>query len=181
MHMHKISKIFSVIERGFIKNLIYLNTDIYMRHYSKYLRKIGVNIKGTPKFISQDAYFDGNNYSKITIGDNITISREVMMLTHDYSPTTAHAAIGIKINRHEGELYFSQKITIGDNCFIGARATILPGTTIGNNVIIGACSVVKGEIPDNCIVIGNPFKIIASTSEWAEERSKSKDYLAESG
>lgn len=62
---------------------MYINVDLYMSLYVKYLKKNGVRISGFPKFISNDVYFDGNDYSKIKIGDNITISREVMILTHD--------------------------------------------------------------------------------------------------
>lgn len=51
-------------------------------------------------------------------------------------------------------------ITIRDNVFIGAFAIVLPGSNVGNNCIIGAGCVVKGMIPDNSVVIGNPCKII---------------------
>ena len=61
-------------------------------------------------------------------------------------------------------------ISIGNISFIGARATLLPGTEIGDNCIIGACSVVKGKIPSNSIVIGNPAKIVATTSEWLDKK-----------
>lgn len=56
---------------------------------------------------------------------------------------------------------FLKVITIGDNCFIGARVYLHPRTVIGDNVISGACNVVKGNIPSNRIVIGNLCKIIA--------------------
>ena len=49
--------------------------------------------------------------------------------------------------------------TIGDNVSIGANATIIGDITICNNVIIGAGSVVVKDVPDNCIVSGNPAKI----------------------
>lgn len=177
--MNKLAKIFSVIKRQLIKKIVYVNVDLYMIFYIQYLKKIGIVIEGMPKFISPDTYFDGNDYSKIKIGDNVTISREVMLLTHDYSITTALASINRIIKRHQGELYFSREISIGNNCFIGARVSILPGSKIGNNVIIGACSVVKGNIPDNSIVIGNPYKIISNTDKWATEKEKLKDYKVE--
>ena len=148
-----------------------------MKYYTNYLKSIGIIVLGTPKFINADVYFDGADYSKITLGNNITISREVMFLTHDYSITTACASIGEEIQRGSGELFFLKKIIVGDNCFIGARASVLPGTIIGDNVIIGACSVVKGEIPSNSIVIGNPCKIISRTSEYAKEHLLNKDYF----
>lgn len=49
---------------------------------------------------------------------------------------------------------------IGDNVTLGANVTIIGGVTIGNNVIVGAGSVVVKDVPDNCIVAGNPAKII---------------------
>jgi serine O-acetyltransferase len=50
--------------------------------------------------------------------------------------------------------------TIGNNVSLGANVTIIGNVTIGNNVIIGAGSVVVKDIPDNCIVAGNPAKVI---------------------
>lgn len=51
-------------------------------------------------------------------------------------------------------------VLIGDNCYIGTGVTILGPVKIGNNVTIGAGSVVIHDIPDNCTVAGNPAKII---------------------
>jgi serine O-acetyltransferase len=51
-------------------------------------------------------------------------------------------------------------IFIGDNCYIGTGVTILGPIKIGNNVTIGADSVVVNDVPDNCVVAGNPAKII---------------------
>ena len=53
-------------------------------------------------------------------------------------------------------------ITIGSGCFIGSRATILRGVTIGDNVIIGAGSIVTKDLPDNVFAAGMPAKIISS-------------------
>ena len=59
---------------------------------------------------------------------------------------------------------------IGDNVFIGMRSTILKGVHIGNNVIIGANSLVNKDIPDNCVVAGNPCKVLMSLDEYLEKR-----------
>ena len=50
--------------------------------------------------------------------------------------------------------------TIGDNVFMGRNSIVIGNVTIGNNVLIGAGSVVVKDIPDNCVVAGNPAKII---------------------
>lgn len=59
-------------------------------------------------------------------------------------------------------------VIIGNNVWIGGNVTILPGRKIGNNVVIGACSVITKDIPDNCIVGGNPAKIIGNKIDSLE-------------
>ncbi len=51
-------------------------------------------------------------------------------------------------------------IIIGENCWIGANVRICKGVTIGDNSIVAACSVVTKDVPANCIVAGNPAKIV---------------------
>jgi acetyltransferase-like isoleucine patch superfamily enzyme len=74
-------------------------------------------------------------------------------------------------------MQFLKEIHIGNDCFIGARSFILPGTRIGNNCIIGAGSVVSGTVPDNCIYAGNPAKFIAHTDEWARKKLDAGEYV----
>lgn len=181
-NMNKIKKILSVINRKLIKKKVYLNVDSYMKSYTSYLKSVGIDFTGEKKmvkFIEPSAYFDGTDYSLIHIGDNVTISREVMILTHDYSLTTAMSTLGVFIDRKEGELYFKRDVCIGNDTFIGARASLLPGANIGNNCIVGACTVVKGSIPDDSIVVGNPAKIIGKTSEYARKHQEMQDYEIE--
>lgn len=61
-------------------------------------------------------------------------------------------------------------MAIGDNVFIGMKSTILKGVHIGNNVIIGANSLVNKDIPDNCVAAGNPCKVIMGLEEYHEKR-----------
>lgn len=58
---------------------------------------------------------------------------------------------------------------IGDNVFIGANTCILGGVKIGNNVTIGAMSLVIMDIPDNCTAVGIPAKVISSSKEYKKE------------
>ena len=57
-------------------------------------------------------------------------------------------------------LEWAEPITIGNDVWLGGNVTILPGVTIGDNVVIGAGSVVTKDIPSNCVAVGNPCKPI---------------------
>jgi len=60
------------------------------------------------------------------------------------------------------------RITIKDNCFIGARAIIMPGVTIGPNSVVGAGAVVTKNVPPNSVVAGVPAKVMMSVNDYAE-------------
>lgn len=149
--------------------------DSFMKFQIWYLRKLGVHIDDGVTYICPDAYIDSSSYSDITINKGVVISKQAMLLVHDYSIHNQLVNIGIEFKKGETAHYI-KPIKIDEYSFIGARASILPGTTIGKNVIIGACSVVKGNIPDYSIVIGNPGKIIGDTREWAKKKCKLNDW-----
>ena len=70
--------------------------------------------------------------------------------------------------RENGELYdleYGKPITIGDNCWIAANVTITGGVTIGNGCVIGAGSVVTRDIPDGCLAVGNPCRVIREITD----------------
>lgn len=104
----------------------------------------------------------------IEIGDNVTMAPRVHVLAHDAS--TKQFLNYTKIGR----------VTIGNNVFIGAESVILPGVTIGNNVVVGANSTVTKDIPDNTVVAGTPAKVLCTLEEYLEKEknrmSKSKVY-----
>lgn len=79
---------------------------------------------------------------KIIIGDNCAIGPNVTIYDHDHK----FGKNGVEPGLNTGE------IVIGNHCWIGANVTILRGTHIGNNCVIGAGCVLKGEIPDNTLV-----------------------------
>lgn len=171
--MKKIVKVFQVLERSLIHKIDGFSARKYMKIYNSYLRRIGVDIKGVPRYIHPSVVFDGKGYSKTHIGNNVVISRGVLLLVHDYSITCGLRATGEKIDH---EAYWIKDITIDENVFIGANCTILPGTVIGKNCIVGAGAVVKGRINDNSIVIGNPSVVIGNTIDWTDRKVKKKDY-----
>lgn len=90
----------------------------------------------------------------IEIGDNVTMAPRVHVLCHDAS--TKQFLGYTKIGR----------VTIGNNVFIGADSVILPGVNIGNNVVIGANSTITHDIPDSCVVAGAPAKVLCSLDEY---------------
>lgn len=176
-----IKKIILGLNLLFLKTVNRLSYNYYLKHFPLYLRKRGINFSGDigkTGFISSDVDFDSLIYSKyITIGEKTIISKNVMFLVHDYSIGSAMRALecdGVK----DGHLpHFIKDIKIGNNTFIGARSVILPGTQIGNNCIIGAGAVVKGIIPDNSIVIGNPAKVVQTTDEFVRRHLEKNDFI----
>lgn len=100
----------------------------------------------------------------MTIGDGTIISRR-SNLDWNVNPQGIHIGsytmiAGAVIHTHDFCRSMKTDTYIGDNCFIGGGARILPGLHIGNNCIVGAGAVVTKDVPDNCIVAGNPAKII---------------------
>ena len=67
-------------------------------------------------------------------------------------------------------------IEIGDNVFVGSGTHILYDTKIGNNVIIGTCSVVTKDIPDNSVVAGVPARVIGSFDDFVKKALNSDRY-----
>ena len=174
----KMNRLKRIALKVYFRVLYRLNSELYKKQYPDFLRALGINISKDyfatgHGFIAPSVVFDGNDYSLITIGDATTISIDVMFLTHDYSISK-----GLKMIDPGLSGRFLKPISVGSNCFIGMRTILLPGTTIGNNVIVGAGSVVKGKIPDNVVIAGNPARVLCSTEEWAKRHYDLNDYEA---
>ena len=73
----------------------------------------------------------------------------------------------------------SGKVEIGNNVFIGAEVTLLKGTKINDNVIIGAGSLVTGEIPANSVAVGRPAKVVMSLDDFYNKRKENQEKEAE--
>ncbi|MCI6556926.1 DapH/DapD/GlmU-related protein [Schaalia hyovaginalis] len=159
-------KILLVLQRHAIGLLDGIDNRRFTTLYWKHLAKAGITFTGRPNYIASNAYIDGQGYGLITIGEDVVISREAMLLTHDYAIETALHSIGRGTSDRSTKV--DAGITIGRNSFIGARASLLPGTVIGENCIIGSCAVVKGTVPDGAIVVGNPARQISETERLAE-------------
>ena len=109
--------------------------------------------------------------SNITVGEHFYANYNLVVL--DCAPVVFGENVFIAPNcgfytaghpldaptRNSG-LEFAKPITVEDNVWIGGGAILLPGVKIGNNVVIGAGSVVTKDIPDNVIAVGNPCKVV---------------------
>lgn len=96
----------------------------------------------------------------IYIGDNTMMGPNVVIATagHPILPEL----------REKGYQY-NAPIHIGKNCWLGASVIIVPGITIGDNVVIGAGSVVTKDIPSNVVAVGNPCKVLREINEHDKE------------
>lgn len=99
----------------------------------------------------------------IDIGDNVTFGPHVQVLAHDAS--TCSFLEYAKIGR----------VTIGNNVFVGAGSIILPNVTIGDDVIIGAGSIVANSVPSKTVCAGNPARVICGLDDYLNKHKKLMD------
>ena len=119
--------------------------------------------KRTTIFNSPNVFIDESRPWMIEIGDDVQITRGVVILTHGYDWSVLKGKYGEVLGS-------AGKVKIGNNVFVGMNTVILKGVTIGNNVIIGAGSLVNKDIPDNCVAAGNPARVIMSLEDYHEKR-----------
>lgn len=98
--------------------------------------------------------FSGTCVESLQIGDHCSIGQNVVMVDHDHD-----------FKQKTGKLFISSPIIIGNNVWIGANSVILRGTTIGDNCVIAAGSIVKGTIPDRTIYIQEKQTVMKTMGE----------------
>ena len=101
--------------------------------------------------------------AKVKFGDNVFIAPNCCFSTAGHPLDVKQRNMGLEI---------AWPITVGNNVWIGAGVTVLPGVTIGDNSIIGAGSVVTKDIPEGVIAVGNPCKVLRKITE--EDANKYK-------
>ncbi len=139
------------------KLLLTLIAKLKYKNYKRKLRqnianglKIGKNVTIMPNVTIDDKY----SYL-ISIGDNCSFSNGVLILAHD--ATTF---------KFTGGYTRVAKVNIKDNVYVGQNSIILPGVTIGPNVLVAAGSVVNKDIPPNSCVAGVPARVYAKFDEF---------------
>ena len=123
----------------------------------RFARKLGVTVGENCRLYITEF---GTEPFLISIGDKVTITSGVRLLTHDGSTWL--------YNDDKGRRQLYRKIEIGSNVFIGVNSIILPGVKIGDNCIIAAGSVVAKSVRSGSIVGGNPARFIGNYSDYME-------------
>lgn len=137
----------TVINSDFVSNLVglYQRTIIVARYGGHITIGAGCGISGSTIYAMKE----------ISIGENVLIGGNCKIIDNDFHPLPA----SLRIDQNKEDIKKSP-IVIGDGCFIGANSTILKGSVLGKNCVVGAGSVVAGIYPDNVVIAGNPAKII---------------------
>jgi maltose O-acetyltransferase len=132
----------------------YINEEQWLQDHIKAGLKVGEGCDIHPGLI-----IDHSHCWLIEIGNRVTIAPQVYLLAHDAS--TKKYLNYTKIG----------KVKIEDNCFIGARAIIMPGVTIGRNAIVAAGSVVTKSVAADTVVGGNPAQFITDTASLMDKHT----------
>ena len=106
---------------------------------------------GCRLFLGKNVFANHNltimSLGTVTIEDGVMLGPEVGIFTVNHEPKDIR-------------LLHTKEIRIKKNAWIGARVSILPGVTIGENAIVGTGSIVTKDIPDNAVAVGNPARVI---------------------
>ncbi len=129
------------------------------------LKKCGVDISDNAIIFGENVLIDLTRPSLIHIGANTFLHNGFKILTHDY-------ATFVFIKKYNEFIPSSGRVWIGDNIWFGENVTVLKGSQIGDNCIIGINSVVMGTIPSNSVAAGCPAKVICSLDEYFEKRKE---------
>lgn len=115
-------------------------------------------------------HFGKNIYTNF----NLTLVDDTHIHVGDYcqiGPNVVLATAGHPIlpELREKGYQYNAPVRIGRNCWLGAGVVVVPGVTIGDNVVVGAGSVVTRDLPDNVIAVGNPCKILREVNDRDRE------------
>lgn len=132
---------------SFLSNLVglYQRSIILARAGAKIVLEDDVRMSGVTIYARES----------IRIGKHTSIGGNVKIFDHDFHPINPQERL-----QHPNSGMKTKSVNIGENVFIGANAIILKGTKIGDNCVIGAGAVVAGNFDPNCVIAGNPAKII---------------------
>ena len=149
------------------------------------LKKKNALLKKMFAEIGEDCYIETPFYANwggrhVHFGKNIYTNFNLVMVddTHIYvgdfcqiGPNVVLATAGHPVlpELRERGYQYNAPVRIGRNCWLGANVVVVPGVTIGDNVVVGAGSVVTRDLPDNVVAVGNPCKILREVNDRDRE------------
>jgi maltose O-acetyltransferase len=110
---------------------------------------------GRDVYIGPHVYLDAGHPWLITLGDESVLTRGSVVLVHDGSTRI-----------HTGCTRLAP-VSIGKRVFVGTGAVILAGSTVGDDSVIGALTVVRGHVPAGSVVVGNPGQVVSDRETFA--------------
>lgn len=122
-----------------------------------FARSLGVTVGENCRLI--DVSFSTEPYL-VTLGDHVSATR-TRFETHD-------GAVWVLREEHP-EIDIVRPITVGNNVYFGYGCMVLPGVTIGDNVVVGARSVVTRDIPSDSVAVGVPARVVRRLPDYAEK------------
>ena len=115
---------------------------------------------GSNIFVGKNCFINYNctilDNARVTLGDNCLLAPNVSIYTAGHALHPQSRVLGYE---------YGIEVIIGNNVWIGGNTVILPGVHIGDNVVIGAGSVVTKDIPDWSFAAGNPCRVIRTITE----------------
>ncbi len=145
-----------------LQKLFGSNVSVGLPFICDYGRNIHI---GTNVSVNMNCTFVDCN--RIDIGDNVLIASNVQIYTATH-PVELADRLTPDWDPESGEYFcrtYALPVKIGNGCWIGGGAIILPGVTIGDGSVIGAGSVVTKDIPANCVAVGNPCRVIRQINQ----------------
>ncbi len=125
-------------------------------------RSIGVAV-GDGAIIYPSVQF-GSEPWLVSVGRDTWLTAGVEFVTHDHAVVVGrNPRYGVPADQ---PLNRFARVVVGDGCFVGIHALLLPGVTVGDDCIVGAASVVTRDVPSGSVVAGNPARVLGTTEDY---------------
>jgi maltose O-acetyltransferase len=126
---------------------------------SPFMCEYGINIRfGRRVFVNANCVFLDS--APIVIGDRAAIGPGVQLLTPTHSLAPSERLVAVDGDPPIRAVCWARPVTIGNDCWIGAGAIVLPGVSVGDGTVVGAGSVVTESLPAHVLAVGSPARVV---------------------